>query len=47
MDGEAAQIVPSHLALTGVETHAELDIEGSGGVDDHLATTDSSSRTIE
>ena len=47
MDGEAAQIVASHLALTGVETQAQLDIEGSGGVDDHLATTDSSSRTIE
>src|SRR5580704_4239042 len=47
MKGEAAQIVASHLAFTGVETHAQLDTEGSGGVDDHLATTDGSSRTIE
>jgi len=39
VNGEAAKIVASDLALTGVETHAQLDIEGPGGVDDHLATT--------
>ena len=47
MDGEAAEIVAPHFALTGVETHAQLNTESSGGIDDHLATTDSSSRTIE
>jgi hypothetical protein len=47
VNGEAAQIVAPHLAFTGVETQAQLDIEGSGGVDDPLATTDGSSWTIE
>ena len=47
MNRESPQIVAPHLAFTGVKTHAQLDTEGSGGVGDHLATTDSSSRTVE
>jgi hypothetical protein len=45
--GEAAEIVASYLALTGVQTHAQLDTETPGGIDDRLAAADGTSRTVE
>ena len=44
---EAAEVVASHFALTCVETHAEFDTVSSGGIDNRLAATDGTSRTVE
>ena len=47
MDGDAAEIVPQHFALSRVDSHPDLQSDGGGGVPDGGAGADCAGRTGE